>query len=87
MQNETTNPTSLNNIVTTVSGVVNEGTAGTGMVNSVTVGSGIDQTQFSTTRFDGLWVRFVQPWELESPWTYEAIQKSNVEITNQITNL
>jgi hypothetical protein len=41
-----------------------------------------DNVEINNTRVEGLWVKFVEPWNLESPWSYESIIKDNTQVVN-----
>ena len=81
MQNEGTTDTLLTNKTTVGASLTAQSTNSTSVTSEVTVPSTIDNIDLGT-RIDGLWVTLVQPWELEEPWTFEAILKSNTILTN-----
>jgi len=81
MQNEGTTDTLLTNKTTTGVALSLAETNDTLVTNATTVPSTIDNIDLGT-RIDGLWVTLVQPWELDEPWTFEAILKSNTILTN-----
>jgi hypothetical protein len=81
MQNEGTTDTLLTNKTTTGVALSLAETNDTLVTNATTVPETIDNIELGT-RYEGLWVYYVQPWELEEPWTYEAILKSNTILTN-----
>jgi hypothetical protein len=82
MQNEGTTDTLLTNKTTTGVALSFAETNDTLVTNAVTVPETIDNVEIDATRYDGLWVYLIQPWDLEEPWTFEAILKSNTILTN-----
>jgi len=82
MQNEGTNDTLLTNKTTTGASLTLQEANDTVLVNAVTVTNPVDNIVASDSRFEGLWVRLVQPWELTEIWSYESIIKNNTVVTN-----
>jgi len=82
MVNEGTNSTALTNTTTVAGSLTGLSTSATAVSNVPTVAGTVDNIELPNVRSEGLWVRFVQPWALEEPWTYQSIVKSNVEIVN-----
>jgi hypothetical protein len=52
------------------------------VTNTSTTGASVSASSLPTARIEGLWVRLVFPWSLDSIWAYQSIVKSNTEITN-----
>jgi len=83
MQNETTTTTTLQNSTVGASGVVGIATVAIDMTDQSSVSvPAVNNYPLPNIRIEGLWVRFVQPWELGAIWAFESVTKSNVEVQN-----
>lgn len=83
MINEPTTLTSVTNQTVTPTGVVNSTTLVTSVGGQQAVTSTvINNIEIDTTRTEGLWTKFVFLWQLDSPWSFESIVKSNTEVIN-----
>ena len=83
MDNLPTTPTSILNNNTVAATVLNNATTPTSVGNQTNVSpTVIDNEELTTARVEGLWVDRVSPWQLSDIWQFQAVNRSNVLVTN-----